>query len=253
VELRLEVGDHLARAADDQLLEGLPLEVAHERVAGVLEVVVLLLFDPALVARLRPAALVVLAEHVVVDLLDLAEAVGRAAEDARVAAVHERDAPALAPCHAGQRAHERGAADGHLVGDCSGQLHDLEELVLLAHEQREGVGAVGGQVVLEEVARPLERALERRLVVVLQALLLADAAVCLVDQGAHGGLPGRWRRELRGVEVEVEAQDERTVQPQLGEGPQLVTIWRVYLHARGSTQRVRGESLGKRAGRGPGV
>ena len=50
------------------------LEVAHQRVARVLEVVVLLLLDAALIAGLGPAALVVLAEDLVVDLLDLPEA-----------------------------------------------------------------------------------------------------------------------------------------------------------------------------------
>jgi hypothetical protein len=60
--------------------------VLHERIDRVLEVVVLFLLDPALVARLRPAALVVLPEDEIVDLLDLPQPVGPAARAERLAA-----------------------------------------------------------------------------------------------------------------------------------------------------------------------
>src|SRR5215212_2691384 len=52
VQLGLEVGHHLARAPHDQALERPALEVLHKRLARVLEVIVLLLLDTALVARL---------------------------------------------------------------------------------------------------------------------------------------------------------------------------------------------------------
>src|SRR5215208_1967187 len=116
VQLRLEVGDHLARPAEDEPLERAPLEVLHQHLARVLEVVVLLLLDPALVARLGPAALIVLSEDEVVDLLDLPQAIGRAAEDARVAPVHERHAPALAARKPDERGDQRRTPDRHPVG-----------------------------------------------------------------------------------------------------------------------------------------
>src|SRR5215211_539319 len=103
MQLGLEVRDDLARPADDQALERTTLEVLHEGVGGVLQVVGLLLLDAALVASLRPPALVMLAEDCVVDLLNLSQPVGRASEDAYVAAAHQRDAPALAPLEPGKR------------------------------------------------------------------------------------------------------------------------------------------------------
>ena len=180
----LEVGHHLARPADDQPLERLALEVAQQRVAGVLQVVVLLLLDAALVARLRPAALVVLAGHVVVDPLDLAKAVGAAAEDARVAAVHERDAPALAARDAGERAHQRRVADRHPVRHARGSLSASNRSLGSLANTRERVGAVARQVVLEEGPGALQRGLQGGLVLVREPVPLADAALGLVEQRA---------------------------------------------------------------------
>jgi hypothetical protein len=215
VELRLEVGGQLPGAADDQALERLLLEVPHQCVAGVLEVVVLLLLDPALVARLGPAALVVLPEDVVVDLLDLPEALGGAAEDAGVAAVHERHAPALAPLEPDERPHERRMADRHLVRHAAGQFQRLEQGRRLTGEEGDPVGAVGRQVVLQEAAGALERGLEGHAILVREAVLVPEPALGRVHERAHRGLAGRGRGELRGIEVEVEAQHDRSVEPQL--------------------------------------
>jgi hypothetical protein len=214
VELGLEVSCHLPRAADDQALERLLLEVAHQRIARVLEVVVLLLLDPALVASLGPAALVVLAEDVVVDLLDLPEALGRAAEDAGVAPVHERNAPALAPLEPGKRSHQRRVADRHLVRHAARQLQRLEYGRGFACENRHPMGAVRGQVVLQEAAGALKRGLEGYAILVREPVLVPEPALSLVHERAHRGLTGWRRRKLRGVQVEVEAQHDRSVEPQ---------------------------------------
>src|SRR5687768_16277646 len=109
------------------MLEGTALEVAHQGLGGVLEMVRLLLLDATLEARLRPAALVVLAEDDVVDLLYLAQAVGRTLEDARVAAADESDEPAFTPLQAHQRADQRRVADRHLAADRTRQLQRLEQ------------------------------------------------------------------------------------------------------------------------------
>ena len=115
------------------------------------------------------------------DLLDLAEAVGRAAEDARVAAVHERDAPALAPREARQRAHQRRVPDRHPVRHAARQLQRLEQVGRLAGEHGERVRAVARKVVLEEAAGALQRGLEGGSVVVREPVPLAQAALGLVD------------------------------------------------------------------------
>ena len=217
VELRLEVGHHLARAPHDQTLERPLLEVAHQRLSRVLEVVVLLLLDAALIAGLGPTALVVLAKDLVVDLLDLPEALRRAPEDPGVASVDERHAPALAPLEPCQRPDKRGVTDGHLVGNASWQLQRLEEVGLLAHEHRDAASAVGGQIVLQEAAGALERRLQGHAVVVGEAVLVPQPALGVVHERADGGLARRRRGELRGIEIQVEAQHDRSIKPQFGQ------------------------------------
>ena len=76
VQPLLDLGHELLRRADDKVVERAPLEAREQRGERVREVVELLLLDPALVARLRPAALVVLAVDVVLDPVDLLEPVG---------------------------------------------------------------------------------------------------------------------------------------------------------------------------------
>src|SRR5688500_3617032 len=61
VQAALDLGDELLRRADDEVIERAPLEALEQRVERVVEMVELLLLDRALEARLRPAALVVLA------------------------------------------------------------------------------------------------------------------------------------------------------------------------------------------------
>ena len=60
---------------------------------------------------------------------------------------------------------------------------------------------------------------------------LADAALGLVDSERTAALPRGRSRELRRVEVQIEAEDDRAVEPKLGEGPELVTVRSAYLHA----------------------
>src|SRR5262249_7058362 len=83
VEVRGDLAAHLVRRADDESLHEALLEDPEELVGGVLQVVLGLLLDPALVSRLRPAALVVPAVDVVDDARDLAHLIRAPAEDAR--------------------------------------------------------------------------------------------------------------------------------------------------------------------------
>ena len=70
----LDLRRELVGRTDHELVERLPLEAREEHVERVAEVIELLLLDPALEALLRPAALVVLAVDVVLDLVDLRRA-----------------------------------------------------------------------------------------------------------------------------------------------------------------------------------
>jgi len=65
---------------------------------------------------------------------------------------------------------------------------------------------------------------------VREAARVADAALGLVEEGAHRGLSGRRRPELRRVQVQIQAQDDRTVEPKLGEATKLITVGSAYLH-----------------------
>ena len=122
VQLLLDLADQLLRRADDEVVERLPLEAREQRVERVADVVELLLLHRALVARLRPAALVVLAGA-------CRPRCGRpppgpsavADEDPRGPAVHEQHAPALA----GPVAHER--LDAGVVVDDRARLDRVRQ------------------------------------------------------------------------------------------------------------------------------
>ena len=231
MQLRLEVGHHLARAAREQPLEGRPLEVLHQHVGRVLEVVVLLLLDAALVARLRQPALVVLAEDRVVDLVDLAHPVLGAAEDARGAPVHERDAPALAAGQARERRDQRRAPHGDAVGERARQLQRLEHAGRLGGEHRQRLSALGGQVALQQRARALQARAQCHAVVVRQLVVVADAAIGLVEQRAHRRRARRRGRELRRIEVEIEAEHNGPIEAHFREPAHLVAVRSRDLHA----------------------
>ena len=124
VQLLLEVGRDLARAADDQALEGL-LEVAQQRVAGDLQVVVLLLLDPTLVAC-RPAPWSCWPDT---SSWICSTSRSPSGEPRKILASrrftsvrHQRLAR-----EPGQRPHQRRVSDGDAVRHAAGQLQGLEQ------------------------------------------------------------------------------------------------------------------------------
>ena len=104
------------------------LEELEELVARVLDVVLGLLQDAALVARLRPAALVVPAVHVVDDADDLAHAVAPPARMRASWRLVSSTRVAVAAGHAGERLDERRVVDRHLAGDRPRQPVDVEQV-----------------------------------------------------------------------------------------------------------------------------
>jgi hypothetical protein len=116
-----------------------------------------------------------------------------------------------------QRALERGVADGDPVRHAARQLQRLEEVVRIAGEHGEAVRSVAWKLVLEKAGGPLERRLEGQLVVVREPVPLAQAPLGLIDERADRGLARGRRRELRRVEIQIEAEDDRAVEPELGE------------------------------------
>src|SRR5205814_3762343 len=95
MQARLQLADELLRRTDQQPVDALALVGLEREVGRVAAVVLLLLLDPPLVARLRPAALLVLRVDEVFEALGLLEAVAGAGEEARDAPVGEQHHPAL--------------------------------------------------------------------------------------------------------------------------------------------------------------
>ena len=186
----------LLGAADQQLVEGRAPEAAEEDVGGVLDVVVGLLLDAALVTRLGPAALVVPAVDVVGDAGDLLEAVARAAQDPGHLAADQEDAPAAGEGEVGERLDEGRAVDRDAGVHRARQLDHLEEVRRTRAEDRQAVGALRREVRAAEVlADALDVLAQMGLLVVRERVAIAQAAVRLVEQGAASRCcaPGRSR------------------------------------------------------------
>ncbi len=90
------------------------------------------------------------------------------------------------------------------TSDCTGsrQPDDLEQVALAGEEHGKSARPIGWQVAAEELARPLEVRAQRALGVALDLLHLLLA---LVEKRADRRRTRRRRRELGGLEVQVEA------------------------------------------------
>jgi hypothetical protein len=92
------------------------------------------------------------------------------------------------------------------------------------------LGALRGQVALEQRARPGQAGPQIGAIVVRQVLHVADAALGLVEQRAHRRRARGRSGELGRIEVEEEAQYDGTVAPDLRQTPQHVAIRGHHLH-----------------------
>jgi hypothetical protein len=91
--------------------------------------------------------------------------------------------------------------------------------------------SLGWKAALEERRGALERCLQAQLVLMRQVVVLANAALGVVEQRAHGRGTRRLGAELGRIEVEVETEHNRLIQPQLRESAQLVAFGSGDLHA----------------------
>jgi hypothetical protein len=246
VQQPLELHDRLLRAAEQDAVERRALEAAEGHLGRALEVPAHLLVHAALVARLRPAALVVAAVHLVRDQRELRQLVGRPAQHARDLPVNDHDAPAPAHGQLGERLDERRVVDHGAGLDRPRQLDRLEQARRLAGEHREAVGAVGGEPV-EVAARALDVRAQRLLLVVAELVRdLARLALGLVDQRPGLGRARRRGGELGRVEVEEQAEDAGAFGTEIGEAPQEVAVELVGLHQPPTTHSGTGEARGYR-------
>ena len=186
VQLALEVADGLVGRADQELLEALALEQVEDDGGGVGEVVADVLVDRALVARLRPAALLVLGVHAVLDPVGLLELLGRAGEDAGDPPVGEQHAPEPARERLRQRLDVRRVVDHHARLQRAPDPHRLEQARRAAGEDGDGAGAVVGDVgLLEHLAHGVDVGAQRHAVVVREvAVGLLHLVLRVVHQRA---------------------------------------------------------------------
>jgi hypothetical protein len=201
------------------------------------QVVVLLLLDAALVAGLRPAALVVLAVDVVLDPVGLREVLAGTGEQARAAPVDEQDAPALGGPLLDQRLDEGPALDDHARAQRAAQGDDLEQPGRGAGVHRHRARAVGGDVVaVQHLAHALDVAAQGLALVVLEGPGLGLGLVRGVghDRGDRAGARGRGG-ELRRVEVQEDREDAAAIRVHVGQSPQELAGDRGGCHALGAT------------------
>ena len=194
---------------DQQPVEG-PLLEPHEHGLGdLVEVVLGVLLDRALVAVLGQAALAHAGPGApglaVVDVADLVQLPLRAREQPPVAAVDEQHRPARGRADLGQRRDQRRVVDRDQARRRARQPQHLEQARRAAREQGEALRALGREVALEPVPYAVDVGAQLDLAVVGQrGVVGARLALGLVDDRADLGLARLAGGEPARVEVEVD-------------------------------------------------
>ena len=109
---RLELRSHFLGAAHDQMVEPATLEEPEQDLGHVLEVLVDVIVDVTLESRLGPAALVVLAGHVVEHVGLLPDLAHPGQEDPGLLPVHQHGAEGLVRLHQGLQRQQVGRETG---------------------------------------------------------------------------------------------------------------------------------------------
>src|SRR3954452_16122403 len=178
------------------------------------EVVFDQLLDVPLVARLRPAALIVPPRLLVELLVNLLEPAVREPVDVAAFTTDVRDEHALTAGNGrDERREVEGLADLDDVRDALAERPRLPDAVQPGGEDGEPVGPLAAELRVEEGAQPFEVGAEPLLLVVAQLPApdrLLDGVQMRVDTRVDGG--GR-RRDAR-VEVEVEADRAAAPRPE---------------------------------------
>ena len=188
-----ELALQLLRADDDHSRElepaQLPLQLCRDR----LQVVLRELVDVALVPRLRPATLVVLARLLLREVGDLLELPGaQPVEEAQLAADVRNDRALAAADERDERREVEVAPDLDLVRHGLAERQRLPDVVEPGAEHRDAVGAVPVELLAEEVLDPLEvLAQPDPLLVGLVTAVGAVRLRALVDEGVDASLHRR--------------------------------------------------------------
>jgi hypothetical protein len=179
--------------------------------------------DVPLVARLRPAALVVPARLLLCAVDDLPKPPRAQPEELATLPPDHRDDRAVAPDERRERRQAERRPNADRVADRLGQRQRPPDAVEPGAEEREAARAVAVEVGVEEAADALEVGLEPLALLVRQAVALRRVALlCRVEERVD------LRRHLRGcrrigrVEVEEDADRAALAGAEAGEVSKLV-------------------------------
>ena len=235
-ELALELRPRLLGGDDDQLRPAQPADLPVDLLGDLLQVVVDELLDVPLVARLRPAALVVAAGCVVVLLDDLLEPAGAQAVEVAPLAADEDHQRALAA--ADQRDEWReveAAVDLDRIRNARAQRQRHPEVVQRAAEDGQAERAVAVELLLEVLAQPVAVAVQPLALLVRQLRPPRRLrALDLIDQRVHARVGRRGGRRVARIEVDVEADRAAVLRPKAREVAQAVPR-----HCRGHRESLR--------------
>ena len=165
------------------------------------------LVDMALVARLRPAALVVPPRHVLRLVCDLEEPAAAESEHLAALATDGGDEQAVAPPHEpGERREVELARNLHVVLDRLGERQRAPEVVEPGREDADAPRAVAVEAVVEPCGDALEICLQRLPLGPGQlALAFVELALRCGQERVHPRLDRSGRRRLARIEVHVQA------------------------------------------------
>ena len=165
------------------------------------------LVDVALVARLRPASLVVPARHLLGLVRDLDEDAVLQAVDVAALAADGGDERRVAPPHeARERREVELGRDAHVVRNRVGGRQGAPEVVQPRREDRHPPGALPVEALVEPRLDPPEVALQRLACLAGEpALALLEQPLGPPDQRVDPRLEVRRRQHLARVEVQVQA------------------------------------------------
>ena len=212
----LELRASLLRGDDHQRGPALLANLAVKRLRDVFQVVVHELLDVTLVARLRPAALVVTSRLVLEMLRDLFQAAGAKAIDITALAADDGDEGTLAPAdQRNERRQVEAPPDLDHVWHALAQCQRPPEIVEIRREDREAVGALPVELVLEEGAETLD-VFSHTLLLLMREVRTPGrlGALDLVDQRVHAGRGVARRRGHARIEVEIQADRTPVLRPE---------------------------------------
>src|SRR5580765_832250 len=242
----LELRPRLLGGDDDQARPAQPAQALVDVLGDLLQVVVDELLDVPLVARLRPAALVVAARRLVVLVDDLLESAGAQAVEVAALAADEDDERSLPAPHQGdERLEVEAAADLDRVRDAGAQRQRHPEVVERRAEDRQSERAVAVELLLEVIPQALDVLAQPLLALVRQLRPPGRLrALDLVDQGVHASVGGGRGRRVAGVEIEIEADRAAVLRAKARQVAQAVPT-----HCRGHRESLRRKAAILCAGR----